>query len=285
MQKAGSGRTVAVLGAIITLLAPLSSNASQHIRTSATPLRAPHPVTYHPVHGRIAPTRTYSARNAAMARTVAFAPRHNNLSRHAWRSADGVALAGGGLQCVPFARDESGIDIIGNANTWWSQASGLYERGHRPEVGSVLTFRPVHAMPLGHVAVVTRIDGPREVEIDHANWPGPGGRFGTVTRNVPVVDVSPNNDWTAVRVGLVEKGEFGSIYPTYGFIYDRADHGTMLAAKESGAAVPDLNPAPRDLRPVVSDVVDEVAEAPEPALHHHAARHRAHASVLHHHRR
>ena len=26
------------------------------------------------------------------------------------------------LQCVPFARAESGVDIRGNAKTWWTQA-------------------------------------------------------------------------------------------------------------------------------------------------------------------
>ena len=44
---------------------------------------------------------------------------------------------------------------------------------------------------------------------------------GGVARSIPVVDVSEANDWTAVRVGLGRSGEFGSVYPTYGFIYDR----------------------------------------------------------------
>jgi hypothetical protein len=32
-----------------------------------------------------------------------------------------------------------------------------------------------------------------------------------------------------VRVGLGRGGEFGSVYPTYGFIYDRPDRGVMVA--------------------------------------------------------
>jgi hypothetical protein len=83
-------------------------------------------------------------------------------------------------------------------------------------------------MRLGHVAVVARVVDSREVEIDHANWWGPGARGG-VSRGIPVVDVSANNDWSEVRVGLGRSGEFGSVYPTYGFIYDRPDRGTMVA--------------------------------------------------------
>ena len=69
----------------------------------------------------------------------------------------------------------------------------------------------------------------REVEIDHANWWGPG-MHGGVAHNVPVVDVSEANDWSAVRVGLGRSGDFGSVYPTYGFIYDRPDNGVQVAA-------------------------------------------------------
>jgi len=168
-----------------------------------------------------------------------------------------------GLQCVPFARADSGIEIIGNANTWWSQAAGVYERGTRPELGSVLNFRGNSAMPLGHVAVVSKVVNPRTVEIDHANW-APG----TVSRDVTVIDVSPANNWSAVRVSLGHTTDFGSIYPTYGFIYNRPDSGTMVANVSVSAPVPELNPAPRDLRSSArgSDLnYDEVAEAPDTA--------------------
>src|SRR5688572_24210456 len=46
----------------------------------------------------------------------------------------------GVLQCVPYARAQSGIDIRGNALTWWDQAAGRYRRGAEPQVGAVLAF-------------------------------------------------------------------------------------------------------------------------------------------------
>ena len=140
-----------------------------------------------------------------------------------------AAMRGGGISCVPFARSDSGIAVAGNAWQWWDNAAGVYARGAVPEAGSVLTFRANGRMRLGHVAVVSRVINPREIEIDHANWWGPG-MHGGVARNIPVVDVSEANDWTAVRVGLGQSGEFGSVYPTYGFIYDRPDSGVMVAA-------------------------------------------------------
>ena len=88
---------------------------------------------------------------------------------------------------------------------------------------------------------------------------------GGVARNVPVVDVSEANDWTAVRVGLGYSGKFGSVYPTHGFIYDRPDTGVMVANVAAPAPQPALNPAPRDLRPVAErpwKTYEEVAEAP-----------------------
>ena len=180
---------------------------------------------------------------------------HGRYARH---------YAGGGMSCVPFARNDSGISVPGNAWEWWDNASGVYARGNAPEVGSVLTFRPNGRMRLGHVAVVSRVINPREIEVDHANWWAPG-MYGGVARNIPVVDVSEANDWTAVRVGLGETGEYGSVYPTYGFIYDRPDTGVMTAARTTPAPQPELNPAPSDLRPVAErgwEAYEEVAEAP-----------------------
>jgi len=176
-----------------------------------------------------------------------------------WRRAHG-----GGLSCVPFARRDSGIALAGNAWQWWGHAAGVYARGHVPAIGSVLAFRANPRMRLGHVAVVSRIINAREVEIDHANWWGPG-MHGGVAHNVPVVDVSEANDWTAVRVGLGRSGEFGAVYPTYGFIYDRPDNGVMVAAASAPSPQPALNPAPRDLRPVAErpwQTFEEVAQAP-----------------------
>ena len=46
--------------------------------------------------------------------------------------------AGGGISCVPFARNASGIAVGGNAWQWWNNAAGVYARGSVPESGSVL---------------------------------------------------------------------------------------------------------------------------------------------------
>jgi surface antigen len=134
---------------------------------------------------------------------------------------------GSTLQCVPFARAASGIQIKGNAANWWDAANGVYARGQAPEPGSVLNFRATGNMRLGHVAVVKNVVNSREIEIDHANWAGPGASKGGVSRAISVQDVSSNNDWSAVRVELGHSGSYGSVYPTYGFIYDRPDNGMM----------------------------------------------------------
>ncbi|MFC7609235.1 CHAP domain-containing protein [Teichococcus aestuarii] len=116
----------------------------------------------------------------------------------------------------------------------WASAAGVYARGNRPERGSVLSFRASGGMRLGHVAVVSRVIGPREVLIDHANWEGPGLRKGTVQRGVSVIDVSDRNDWTAVRVQVGRSDDaYGRVYATNGFIHNRAS-GTMMAKGEAG---------------------------------------------------
>ena len=152
------------------------------------------------------------------------------------------------LQCVPFARAASGIEIKGNAANWWDAASGVYARGQAPEVGSVLNFRSTRGMRLGHVAVVTRVVSDREIEIDHANWAGPGASKGGVSRGMSVIDVSPDNSWSQVRVTLGDD-RYGSIYPTYGFIYDRPDTGEFAVNHTRSAGY------------------DEVAELPSHSLH------------------
>lgn len=169
-----------------------------------------------------------------------------------------------GISCVPYARQVSGIEVVGNAWQWWDNAAGLYARGDRPEIGSVLNFRSNVRMRLGHVAVVTRVVNSREVIVDHANWPSHGGRGG-ISHNVAVVDVSEANNWSAVRVELGRAGTFGSVYPTYGFIYNRPDPGTVMASVSRPAPQPDINPIPSDLRPVAERpwrTMEEVAEQP-----------------------
>jgi surface antigen len=195
------------------------------------------------------------------------------IATHAWRAHVSPAMhfAGRrgvtqsyGISCVPYARQVSGIEVAGNAWEWWDNAAGLYARGDRPEPGSVLNFRANGRMRLGHVAVVTQVINPREVIVDHANWPTGGGRGG-VSHNVAVVDVSEANNWSAVRVELDRDGTFGSVYPTYGFIYNRPDTGMVVANVARPAPQPAINPARSDLRPAAErpwHTTEEVAEAP-----------------------
>ena len=163
-----------------------------------------------------------------------------------------------GISCVPYARAVTGMGIKGNAKDWWNNASGLYARGHMPESGAVMSFQGTRSMSLGHVAVVTRVLDNRTVEIDHANWRGPGASKGGVFKNIPVVDVSANNDWSQVRVGLGHSGEYGgTVYPTNGFIYDRPDNGSLLAAAtvRSTTTVAEATPARwRDAEAIVRQV-------------------------------
>jgi len=129
------------------------------------------------------------------------------------------------LQCVPYARDASGIDLRGDAWKWWNAAAGAYERGHAPRLGAVLVFRKHAKMRLGHVAVVRKMIDARTMLIDHANWGPRGAGRGTVSMMVPLRDVSARNDWSEVRVWNVLTRDFGTqTYPTYGFIYSHGHH-------------------------------------------------------------
>jgi surface antigen len=134
-------------------------------------------------------------------------------------------------QCAPFARMVSGIDIYGNAGTWWGQAAGRFERGAAPEVGSVMVMKPHGKMRVGHVAMVSRIVSEREIKVTHANW----SRRGGVERDVRVVDVSPGGDWSQVKVWFAAMGDVGQTsYPTFGFVYAKPTT-TQFASAKGGA--------------------------------------------------
>jgi len=144
-----------------------------------------------------------------------------------------VALTPGGAfaddywQCVPFARLVSGIQIFGDAWTWWSQAAGKYQTGFVPKAGAVLCFKPTGRMRLGHVAVVSQVLTDRVIQITHANWSLIDGDRGHVEQNVTVVDVSPAGDWSQVKVWNDPSRDLGAtVYPTYGFIYQDAASAT-----------------------------------------------------------
>ena len=95
----------------------------------------------------------------------------------------------------------TGIQIFGDAWTWWSKALGHYQTGKTPEAGAVLVFWPhVGCMRLGHVAVVSQVLTDRIVQVTHANWSPYEGSRGKVEHDVTVVDVSTKGDWSQVKV-------------------------------------------------------------------------------------
>lgn len=152
------------------------------------------------------------------------------------------AAAGSILQyvgeCVPFARAASGIQIFGDAWTWWSQAEGRYRRGQAPRVGAVIAFARQPRLPLGHVAVVSNVVEERVVMLTHANWSRQSGVRGHVEQDVTLFDVSRAGDWSEVKVWYKDNdGLGGSIYRVHGFIYGERADGSGVKAK----ATPELS--------------------------------------------
>ena len=116
---------------------------------------------------------------------------------------------------MPYARRHVDIALHGEAWTWWNSAQGRYDRGRQPQTGSLLVLKR-RSNSRGHLAVVTRIVGPREIIVNHANWLNRG----RIHLGTPVRDVSAKNDWSAVRVWYIPGKTWGrSIRPAYGFIY------------------------------------------------------------------
>jgi len=119
-------------------------------------------------------------------------------------------------ECVPYARLVSGIQIWGDAVTWWAQASAKYVRSSRPAEGSVMVLRGWNDATRGHVSAVKEIVSPRILRVDHANWL----KGGEISLNVPVIDVSEANDWSKVRVWHIPGGYWGGrTYEVEGFIH------------------------------------------------------------------
>lgn len=143
----------------------------------------------------------------------------------------GLTACGGGgyaaygqataMTCVPYARAVSGMPLQGDAWQWWGAAQGRYAEASAPTPGSVLVFRRTGRLPSGHLAVVSSIVSGRQVIVTQANW-----LPYRITSNQPVLDVSPGNDWTAVRVWWPPARAWGvTVYPTYGFIQPRPPGG------------------------------------------------------------
>jgi hypothetical protein len=130
-----------------------------------------------------------------------------------------VADARAGQQCVPYARKESGVELYGDASTWWRQARQQFETGASPAEGAVLVLRGYSDPRRGHVAVVREVVSERMIVVDHANWLNGG----EITRNVPIRDVSAAGDWSQVQVwNLVGEHWGGRTYNVQGFILNIA---------------------------------------------------------------
>ncbi|ATQ44516.1 CHAP domain-containing protein [Caulobacter mirabilis] len=199
----------------------------------------------------------------AAAAVMSLAPTANALADNYW-------------QCVPFARLLSGIQIYGDARTWWGQAVGKYETGRDPRLGAVLAFKPTGKMQLGHVAVVSHVLTDRVIQITHANWSRIGGARGQIERDVTVIDVSPLGDWSQVKVWYDPIRDIGtSTYPTHGFIYQNAqaqrlaqtdprywsNQGIQLARAAANQAVNGVNPLPSPMGVLnqAADATDRIA--------------------------
>ena len=121
---------------------------------------------------------------------------------------------GEAIECAPYAREASGIQLYGDAAAWWDEAAGRYPRSAQPQRGAVLVFRRSGRLPYGHVSVVRGVSSGREIIVTQANWV-----HHRIARAEPVVDVSPGNDWSAVRVWWAPSGVLGTtVYPTFGFV-------------------------------------------------------------------
>ena len=119
------------------------------------------------------------------------------------------------LFCVEYARMRSGLAVFGDAKYWWERARNLYARASRPVEDAVMVFAGSKRLKRGHVAVVTEIVGPRQIIVDQANWQNKG----EIDHATPVLDVSPRNDWSKVRVWDIRSGTFGAhVYAISGFI-------------------------------------------------------------------
>lgn len=138
-----------------------------------------------------------------------------------------------GLTCAPFARALTGMYLSGDAADWWGEASSRYARTATPSVGGVLVFRRASRLPSGHVSVVSRVLDERHIHVIQANWVP-----GQLDEDQLVVDVSPRNDWTEVRVWYPPTNQMGThAYATYGFIVPPEPLGhDALAARAEPAA-------------------------------------------------
>jgi surface antigen len=123
------------------------------------------------------------------------------------------------MQCVPYARERSGIPIRGDAHTWWKQAKGKYRRSNKPKEGAVMVLSKTSRLRHGHLAVVEKIIDSRTIEVAHSNWGSDRDSRCVIYKAMPVRDVSKRGDWSCARFFNYETNAFGSPYKVSGFIY------------------------------------------------------------------
>lgn len=152
--------------------------------------------------------------------------------------------------CVRYARMLTGFNIQGDAWAWWANSAGQYAHGARPSVGSVLVFRRTGHLSYGHVSTVSKVIDRRTILVDHSWLEGD-----VLHRGMKVIDTSPSNNWSAVRVWYEPGDTLGQrTYPTFGFIYPRGvkelDRPLTVASADAdtdvaGSAAPMASVAPR----------------------------------------
>ncbi|MGY9019442.1 MAG: CHAP domain-containing protein [Alphaproteobacteria bacterium] len=98
------------------------------------------------------------------------------------------------LECVLYACAQTKVNLRGNTWTWWRGKKNRYGRSRTPQIGAVLVLKR-GGKRLGHLAVVKRMVGPREIIADRSNWLNRG----RIHLAAPISDVSRKNDWSAVR--------------------------------------------------------------------------------------
>jgi hypothetical protein len=158
-------------------------------------------------------------------------------------------------ECVPYARSESGINIRGDAWTWWNAAAGRYQRGSTPAPGAILVLTKTNRLRSGHLAVVKDVLGPRDIDVTHTNWGDDWVSRRIVYESMHAQDVSPGNDWTSVRFWNRDHNVFGSPYTAKGFIYNQPENTPL---KIAAPATPPPLAGPMDM--------PKITYAPPPAV-------------------
>ena len=128
------------------------------------------------------------------------------------------------LQCVPYSREASGIQIFGNAHTWWPQAKAKgYKTSSKPKKGAVMVLSKTKRLRYGHLATVKRVIDKRNIEVAHSNWGGTPKTRKIIYNRMRVVDTSENNDWSSARFWNYPSASYGRVYKVSGFIYPKKD--------------------------------------------------------------